>query len=153
MATMRWKGIDQYIAALQRVHGESEETVKRALYDGAGVVADAIKGGLGGIQTRDPDQWYEVTAPGPTPQEKADLISGFGLAHMQNRNGYISTKAGFSGRSEKSTVATVARNVESGTSWMRKQPVIRRAANSARGAAEAKMGQTLDDEIRKLMGR
>lgn len=151
LATIRFEGIDQYLAALQRVYGQSEETAKRALYDGAGIVANQIKSALGGIQTSDPDQWYEGQRPGPTPAEKQALIGGFGLAHMDTKNGYISTKAGFKGQAEKTTVATIARQVESGTSWMRKQPVIRQAANAAKGAAEAAMRKTLDEEIQKLM--
>lgn len=152
MATIRFEGIDRYLAALQRVYGASEETAKRALYDGAGIVADRIKGALGGIQTSDPDQWYEGQRPGPTPEEKSAMIGAFGLSHMREENGYISTKAGFSGSAGKVPAATVARQCESGSSFMRKQPVIRQAANASKAAAEAAMGKTLDEEIQKLMG-
>lgn len=147
MATIRFEGIDRYLAALQRVYGASEETAKRALYDGAGVVANRIKGALGTIQTSDADKWYEGQRPGPTPQEKHILINGFGLAHIRSENGYISTKAGF-----KKAAYGIAIRTESGTSWSRKQPVIRQAANASKGAAEAAMSKTLDEEIQKLMG-
>lgn len=82
MATIRFEGIDQYLAALQRVYGASEETAKWALHDGAGVVADRIMGALGTIQTSDADKWYEGQQPGPTPEEKQAMIDAFGLAHM-----------------------------------------------------------------------
>lgn len=154
MAKVTFKGINQYIAQLQRIYNTSEDQMKRALYVGAGIVANGIKSSMAGLPTSDPNMYYKkgVKEPGLTPEQKAELIAGFGLAHMRTENGNINTKAGFTGTSSSGvTVATLARRAESGTSWMNKTPFIRAAVSSTKGAAEAAMKAAFDKEISKYV--
>ena len=153
MAKVTFKGINQYIAQLQRIYNTSEDQMKRALYVGAGIVANGIKSSMAGLPTSDPKKYYKnVKEPGLTPEQKAELIAGFGLASMRTEDGNINTKAGFTGMSSSGvTVATLARRAESGTSWMQKTPFIRAAVSSAKGAAEAAMKAAFDKEISKYV--
>lgn len=43
------------------------------------------------------------------------------------------------------------RSVESGTSFRKKHPVVRPAVTRSRKQAQAKMGETIDEEIAKRM--
>lgn len=161
MAKFEFKGIEEYVAKLNELQRDSEDTVKRALYAGAGVVADSIKPRLSGIPTRDPDKFYKDSkAPGPTPQEKADLIANFGIARMKTEGTKITTKVGINGgySSHKTKnfpqgvpLMLIARSIESGTSWMQKHPVFRQASNSAKAAAEAAMKRALEEAINQHM--
>lgn len=160
MAKFEFKGLDEYIAKLNKLQSNSEMTVRRALYVGAGLVADSIKASLSGIPTRDPDKYYkDAKAPGPTPQEKADLIAGLGIAHMKMEGTKITTKVGFSGYSSHRTksfpggvpIPVIARSIESGNSWMQKHPAIRQGVNRAKASAESAMQKELENEINKLM--
>lgn len=153
MATIRFKGIDKYIAQLQRIGAGSEEMVKRSIYTGAGIVADSIARSMASVPTR-ADHFYPkgTVQPGPTQEEKNEMMQGFGLSKMQTRNGIITVKAGFAGRSESGvTVATLARRVESGTSWMHKTPFVRSATNAAKAAAEEAMRRQFDEDLKKMM--
>lgn len=162
MARMSLKGFEEYLAELQRIHGSSEELAKRALYTGAGVVTDAIKSSMSGIPTRDPKKFYKNTlAPGLTPQEKADVIRDFGLMHMKTEGSKIYTQAGFkNGYSSHKTkrypggipTPLLARSVESGTSWMKKTPFVRKAANAARKPAIEAMRKQYDSDIERITG-
>ena len=151
MATWKFRGLDTYIAQLERLNISADAQIKKAVYDGAAVVANNIKSALNTIPTEDDYVPKGKMRKGIKQEDKDSLIKGFGLAKMQNRNGYINTKAGFKGKNPSGVNnSTVARQVESGTSWLRKHPVIRQATNRSKREAEQAMKKTLESEIMKL---
>ena len=52
MATVTFKGIDAYIGQLKKLQNKSDEVIGRAVYDGAAVVADAIRKEIDAIPDR-----------------------------------------------------------------------------------------------------
>lgn len=144
---------------LSRLEESTDEMIGKAVYAGAGIVADAIKANIKslpivrGYGTEDNPLPGGVTAP-----QKAGLIDGLGIAPMQDDMGYLNVKIGFDGYNATKTEKypqgqpnqLVARGVESGTSWKRKKPFIRLAVNSSRNRAEAEMARILDEEIKKV---
>lgn len=161
MAKITFKGLDDYIRAIESLNTDSETIIERCIYPGAAAVADAVKAGINSLNTREDGIRYGEgrKAPGPTEQEKRDLVASFGLAPMRNDAGYINTKAGFDGYGSHKTRsfpqgvpnALVARSCESGTTWMNKQPFMRNAVTSSRKKAEAEMAKAFDEETRKRM--
>ena len=162
MAKITFKGLEAYIRELEKLKGDEEVMISRSIYPGAAIIANEIKSGMGNMKTREDGKMYRhgEMAPGPTEQEKADMISYFGLAPMRNDSGFINTKAGFDGYGHHKTKsypkgvpnALVARACESGTSWMQKQPFMREAVNAARKPAQKAIREAFDEEIRKRMG-
>lgn len=148
MARLRFKGLDEYVAQLERISMSAGEDIERAVYAGAGVVADEIKKGLKSLRTSE---------DGLDPLEKEGLIEGFGLAKIRKDGGYVNTKAGFAGLSRKQTKrnpagipnATIARQIESGTSWIPKQPVIRSAVRASKDKAERAMAEAIEKAIKQ----
>lgn len=159
MAKIDFKGIDDYAKALGTLWKESENIVKKAVYEGADVVANEIKQGLRSIPVDERVGTEENPVTGVGRRQKVDLIDGFGLSPMENKDGYINTKAGFDGYGSIKTkkypkgqpLAMLMRSVESGTSFRKKTPVIRKAVTRARKPAEAKMAETVEAEIKKIM--
>lgn len=164
MAKIDFKGIDTYAKMLARLESGSEEIVKRAVYEGAAVVADAIKEGLKSIPIQEgknglpPIGTPENPLHGITRKQKGDLLDSFGLAPMENKNGYIQTKAGVDGYGSTKTKAypqglpnvVLLRSIESGTSFRKKTPVIRRAVTKSRKQAEKVMDETINKELEKI---
>jgi len=156
MAKWKFEGLDKYIEYLRKLDAESDEMIRHAVYNGAGVVADRVRHSINGIRVD--DSHGKKMKSGPTTQQKNGLISGFGISRMQNEDGYVNVHLGFAGRngrkSKKRAQAeaniTVARNVESGTPWMAKQPFMRKAVNAAKKECEQVMADTLDSEIKKI---
>lgn len=153
MAKWKVEGMEEYIRQLEALGQNTDESIKRAVYVGAGIVADSAKAALNGIITDDDAHKKDgEIRRGPTSEEKASLISGFGLSKMRNDNGYINTKLGFHGKNVNGlNNSGVARQIESGTSWMAKQPVISRAINSSRARCEQAMADAFDNEIKKIV--
>ena len=75
-------------------------------------------------------------------------------------NGFYNVKIGFDGYNSVKTKrwpsgqpnAMVARSIESGTSWMTKQPFMRKAEQASKSQCEHVMSETVDIEIKKIIG-
>lgn len=143
MATIKLTGAEELIAKLERLSNRSRGVCKMALWEGGKVVGDAIKSSLDGIPVQDHYVPKGTMRTGVTQEDKDKIVSGFGLSKMRG-NGTYSTKAGFK-------PGTKIRAVESGTSYMIKHPVVRRAVNSSKAAAVSAIRQKFVEEIEKLM--
>lgn len=148
--------IDTYIADLTKLFNDSEEICKRAAYEGARIVADKCRSGIEGIPIRNFDKESGMVN-GVTASQKAGLLAGLGIAHFQNDGGFINVKIGMDGYNSTKTKqfpngqpnALIIRALESGTSFRARNPVITRATNAAKGAAEAAIKKQMDEEIKK----
>lgn len=159
MAKITFPGLTDYELMLSKLEDSTDEMIGKAVYAGAGIVADAIKENIKalpivrGYGTEDDPLPGGVTAP-----QKAGLIDGLGIAPMQNDMGYLNVKIGFDGYNATETEQypfgqpnqLVARGVESGTSWKKKKPFVRPAVNKSKDRAEAEMARILDEEIKKI---
>lgn len=155
MPMIEFYGIDEYFAKLNELRQYSVGLCKRALFDGAGVLADAVRQEVNGLPTTDRNG---------TPQEvleyeKQGLQEGLGVAKMKDDNGMIYTRVDFDGynrlRSKKYPSghpnSMVARAINSGTSRRRKNPFMNRAVSKARNAAQNAMASRMDADIEKIM--
>ena len=137
MATIRFSGIDAYMEQLQRLEQDSEEILKRAVYDGAAIVADEVRQRL-----------HAVLSPDATGQ----LESSLGISKIQNDRGYVNARIGFDGYDSKGVPNQLKANVlESGSTRQPKRPFMRPAVNAARRPAEEKMKQVVEQEIENRM--
>ena len=143
------KGIDEYISQLQNLEFHSDELIGKAIYKGADIVADAIKANIEGLPSS-----------ACSDVEKAGLLSGFGIAKMQDEGGYFNVKAGFDGYNEDVTKryprgkpnSMIARSIEGGTSWKPKHPFIAPAVRATKDQAEQAMAEEIEKEIKSTMG-
>lgn len=142
-------GIDEYISQLRNLEFNTEDLIGRAIYKGADIVADAIKANI-----------ESLPSSACTDVEKAGLLNGFGIARMQDENGYFNVKAGFDGYNDDVTKkwphgkpnSMIARSIEGGTSWKAKHPFIAPAVRSSRDAAEKAMAEEIEKGINETMG-
>ena len=96
---MKWtvgKGIDEYIAQLQRLEGYSDTVVGRAMYEGAKIVADEVRKGIDSLPIREEYVKNQATR-GVTKTQKKGLQDGFGISHKQKDGSFVNVKLGFDG--------------------------------------------------------
>lgn len=144
MASIEFTGLEAYIRKLDLLTNRTTEICRKSVWEGGKVVGDAIKASLSQIRTQ--DEWVpkDEKREGVRSDEKEDIINAFGLSKMRDEHGTISTKAGFKS-------GTKIRAVESGTSYMRKHPVVRQAVNTAKPIAEKAMEQKFREETQDIM--
>lgn len=162
MARMAFKAGDEFALKLSRLATGSDEIAKKAIYAGAGIVADKIKANIQSL----PSDTFRHLAPeekfsGLPEAAKRDLAESFGVTPIkQDADGNWNAKVGFDGYGSHPTKKypqglpnqLLARAVESGSSVRQKKPFVRPAVNATKGKAQAKMGEVIDEEIKKIMG-
>jgi len=158
MAKIEFRGIADYTAKLNRLEQRAEPVMRRAVFEGAKIVTDAIRAAISALTAYPDDAWAVTgTLKGPREWEKRAMLEGLGISKMENKDGVINAKIGFNGYCEHNgkqvPIPMIARSVESGTStrFMEGRGAIRKAVNSAKGAAEDAMRRTLDEEIGNIM--
>ena len=156
--TMKVEGLDELSRKLAQLGDRAEEVASRALYDGAGVMADAYAQAVESIQTEPFRYAFGDRKRAPSPEEKAALQGKTGIARFDKNGTEVNTAIGVNGAGyadvagKQKAVRKIANAINSGTSFMVKQPVFRRAVTQAKGAASAAIVAKADqlfDEIIK----
>ena len=155
MAKIEFVGIDEYLEKLNKVGDKTTGLCKRALYDGAAVLADAVRSEV---------QALPVTDRNTEPQqvlsyERDGLLAGLGIAKMKDDGGVVSTRVDFDGynRLKSKTYpnghpnSMIARAINSGTSKRKKNPFMSRAVAKAKAKAESAMSARMDADINEIM--
>lgn len=151
--------LEKYEENLLSLYTLSKTMIGEAIYDGAGIVADAVKASIETIPIDNRYATGNTTLYGITEEQKQGLRDGFGIAPMRNDNGYMHVKLGFDGYNSQRTKkypngqpnSLIARSVNTGTSFRQRFPFIDNAANKSRSAAEQKMIQKFEDSVNKVM--
>ena len=157
--TISTDGIGELDAMLAKLGAKADEVASYALYDGAGVVADAYKSAVNGIATEP----FKYAPPGrtrlPSQEEKAALMGKSGIANFNHSGDDVNTIVGISGAAryanvngKAKAVRLIARAINSGTSFMKKQPVFRKAANGSKGAAQSAIVSKAEEMFNEIIG-
>ena len=133
-------GIDDLTAELEAVAAHLGGVGKAALYEGAGVMADAIKEAAGSLPYK-----------GSTV---AQIQNAVGITKFKDTEDGSGTSIGFDGYFAEShfPIPFFVREVEGGTSRIPARPFVRRAATAAQPAAEAVIIGAAEERIKQLTG-
>jgi len=137
LARLTFKAGDEFALAISRLATNSEEVAKKAIYAGANIIADKIKSNLEGVLS---------------PEATGELVASFGVTPItQDEQGNFNCKIGFDGYGSDGVANQLkARVMESGSSQQQKRPFVRPAVNATKKSAVARMGEVVDQEIRRL---
>lgn len=149
MAKINTSGVNEYITMLNKLSRGVEPIAKEALYDGADVVADAIKASLTQAIASNASG---RRARGDKRVNTGGLVDSMFIAKMRNDGGYINTAIGFAGYDKNGTPnALKASALESGTSnGIRKTSFIRNAVNASKDSCINAIKQKFEAEIDKI---
>lgn len=153
---LKAEGLEQFSRMLQGLADNAAEIAAAGLYAGAGVAADAMTAAVDNISTEDFSYAPEGQTRLPSPEEKAALKGKTGIAHFRGSSTEIDTLIGFQGAGyasiggKRKPVIVIARSINSGTSFMQKQPVFRRAISQARNSATQAVVEAAEKKINEL---
>lgn len=128
--------IDDQIKMFDRFHSSVYGLASAALYEGAGVVADAIRNA--------------------TPQDSGDLADSIGIAEFDKDGDKVSTAIGFSGYDEKGVPNIVKARVlehgrvDSSGRTVAKHPFIRNAVRKAKQKALNAMQKRFEQGVNDI---
>lgn len=161
MATITFKGGEEYMLRLSRLENATLTKVcGPAIHDGAEVVANAIRSELQNVPTDEGWGTQDHPVQGPKREQKEALLNVLGITTMRtDEHGMLNVKIGFDGYNSIITKRwpkgqpnqMVARAIESGTTWMRKNRFVGKAVAKTKKQALAAMQRRAEREIRKIM--
>lgn len=170
---VQWEGCDELLRQMDKLPEKAAEIASKALFEGAGVMADAVGRAVQGIATEPFKYAKGGKKRKPSPEEKQIVMQAqHGVAKFKNTGLKIQTSVGFqksgygkitwnhartnirtkyklaksgkhmvhasqgTGASMK-PVPLIVNSINSGTSFMEKQPFLRKAFSQNKGAAVA----------------
>ena len=157
--TMSTEGLNA-IGEMLTAMGEGAEAAAAAgLYEGAGVMAAEIAAEARKLKTakfRYANGWQRD----PSPEERDVITSagGVGIAKFDKNGSEVNTSVGYGGagyatlNGKQVPIAKIANAVNSGTTFMKKQPFIRQAANRGRKKAEEVIVKAIEERLNKTGG-
>lgn len=162
MARMRINGLSEYSKKLNQIYDDAEPIIGKCIYEGATIMADAVKTAINQIPIRSPDERgsSDHMVSGILEIQRIGLENSFGITKMQNGNNQYNVKLGFDGYNRCVTKTwpkgqpnqLIARSIESGTSWLQPCHFLSKAINANKEAVLQRMSDVCDEEISKIMG-
>ena len=171
--SVKWEGADELLRKMDKLPEKAAKIAAEALYEGAGVMADAVSKAVQGIATEP----FKYAKGGhkrkPSPEEKAIVAqANHGVSKFKNDGTKIQTSVGFQksgygrvtwnhararnsrtlykqkngrmihasqekGGANMKPVPLIVNAINSGTSFMEKQPFLRKAFSQNKNAALA----------------
>ena len=153
-ASMKTSGTDELISMLSTLGDKAPDIAAQALYDGAGVVADAYSQAVDQIMTAK-RRHKEPGGRLPTPEEK-EALKATGIARFNKDYDGVDTMVGVAEgyanlRGRKKAIKLLANSINHGTNFMKKQAVFRRAQRTSENAAQNAMVAKADELINQIV--
>lgn len=139
---MKVDGMTEVSDLLGKLEQQAPAVAAQALYDGAGIMAGEIRKGAESIRTAPFKYATHGSTRLPSPEEKEIVVAaGAGIAKFSKNGTEVDTSVGYRnagyamlGKKQK-PIPQIVNAINSGTSFMQKQPFVRKAASQ--GAPKA----------------
>ena len=164
MAKFVWgRELQNYASRLAKLGEKEAKVCGKTIYEMANIAADEVKNKLKGLHAISDAEGIKRYRKGERAQltykAKQGLIDSFGISRLQDDGGFRNVKLGFDGYNTVKTKTypkgqpniLIARSVESGTSFMDKQPFMRPALKAAKSKCLKKAEETFEEEVKKIM--
>lgn len=148
-------GMAELSETLSKMEEKAPKAAARALYEGAGIMADEIRKGAATIKTGKGSSRSEARYATPAEKEIV-LTAAAGIAKFGKNGTEIDTSVGFknSGYAELDgkmvPIPKIVNSINSGTSFMHKQPFVRKAASKAAPKAMEAMRKQIEAEFEAI---
>ena len=154
---MKVDGMAELSEQLSLMEERAPAVAAKALYDGAAVMVAEVKQSAQSIKTAP----FKYASAGemrlPSPEEKAILLSvGAGVAKFDKNGTEVDTSIGYRNagyadlKGKKKPIPQIVNAINSGTSFMNKQPFVRKAAKSGGPKAIAAMSKVIETEFEAM---
>ena len=154
---MKIDGMAEISELLDKMDKAAPGVAAQALYDGAGLMADEIRRGAESIKTAPFRYANGGETRLPSPEEKEIVVAaGAGIAKFDKNGTEVNTSVGYraSGyadlKGKKKPIPLIVNSINSGTSFMQKQPFVRKAASSGAPKAMAAMKAKIEEAFEAI---
>ena len=154
--TLKVDGLKELSDLLDRMDRGVTAVAAKALYDGAGVMADEMNMGAEQIETA-PFHYAVFVTRQPSPEEKEIVKNAAAGIAKFRKDGYdVDTSVGFRNagyamlKGKQVPIPKIVNAINSGTSFMQKQPFVRKAVRTGGPKAIEAMKKTIEAEFEAM---
>lgn len=165
MASIELIGFDQFTGKISALKRDATKMCKAVVYPGAAILAEKIRAETEALPTITDAQARANFRSGTVNEalsesQKAGLVESLGISGIKkDRHGMVQTSVGFAGYNSIETDtwpngqpnAMVARSLEKGLSFLKRNRFVERAVKAAREGAIEAMQEEADRQIEKIM--
>lgn len=152
---MQIEGMVKISKMLEQAGAQAGAIAKQGLYVGNGIVADAIADAIENIQTA-PFRFVKKGYRLPSPEE-VDVIRGHsGISKIRENGAEVVAYVGFQHEGyemmngKKVPVPLIVNAIHSGTSFMHKQPFVRKAVRQVKARASAEIAAKIEQCLKTI---
>jgi len=148
-------GMTEISEMLSNLENAAPAVAAQALYEGAGIMSSEIQSAAAEIKTG-PGPTRESARYATEAEKKAVLSVGAGIAKFSKNGTEVDTSVGYrnSGyidiEGKTKPIPLIVNSINSGTSFMHKQPFVRKAAKSGGAKAMSAMKAYIEDAFGKI---
>lgn len=157
---MKVDGLAEVSELLSQLDSQAPAVAAQGLYDGAGIMAEEIKKGAESIRTA-PFHYAvfpEATNRLPTPEEKEIVMkASAGIAKFRKNGSDVDTSVGYRNagyaevKGKTRPIPAIVNAINSGTSFMKKQPFVRKAAKKAESKSMEAIKATIERRFNEII--
>ena len=150
--TVKVNGLETISMMLQDLGDKAEGIASRGLFEGAGIMADEIRKEAAGIRTG-PGASRESARYATQEEKQIVMNAAAGIAKFKKNGTEVDTSIGFrnAGYAEingkRVPIPKIVNAINSGTSFMHKQPFVRKAANRAKERASEAIRASIEADV------
>lgn len=160
--TMTTDGMEDVEKMFREMGDQAGKVASYALYEGAGVMADEVNRQAKTIVSA--KFHYAVFPPGvqrlPSTEEKAAVVAaGAGIAKFSKDIDEVQTSVGYGNAGyamiagRRKPIPLIVNSIESGTSFMQKQPFVRRAATAGKSRTINTIVTSVEKQFQELINK
>ena len=148
-------GMAEISETLSKLEERAPAVAAKALYEGAGIMADEVRKSADSIRTA-PFKWASSSGETrlPSPEEKEIVQqAAAGIAKFDKNGTEVQTSVGFRNagyaqlKGKTVPIPKIVNAINSGTSFMKKQPFVRKAATAGGQRAISAMKEVIETEF------
>jgi len=155
--TVKIDGIESLDNLLKNLGDEAAKAAPQGLYEGAGVMATEINQAAENIRA-EKFHYAVFMQREPSLEEKAAILSAkAGIARFGHDGLDVDTSVGYANsgyayiNGKRKPIPQIANAINSGTSFMKRQPFFRKAVNSGRRKAEEAIAKSIEEKLEKMI--
>ena len=150
----RTKGLDTYVRQLEQLSNITYQriAIEKAIEEGSKVVDEETVKELRALPVDNRQYVKDGMRDSIMQVQKDALLKAFGTSPIENKRDFINDKTGVDRSVNKLNQPSVviARRLENGTSYMKKNPVFSRSSRKARNACIDRMQESLNESIDRI---
>ena len=154
--TINVNGLEELNDTLEQLGEHAQGIAAKGLYEGAAIMSESMSKAAESIVTAKFSGKKKHRFPSPEEKAIVTKAGALGIAKFDKSDGDVQTSVGYGSKGyamlggKRKPIPQIAYAINSGTSFMPKQPFIRRGANAGKQKALEKIEEVILDEFEKI---